>query len=403
MTSFRTLALATALFGGLAGAAALAQRAPVFGGADETRAALNRAQMQAAEAERRGIRLERQARAATRAAERTAREAAALAARIQQAEAGMAAAEARISLIDGQRARLQRRLAERREPLVRLAASLQKLARRPLVLSALRPGSLRETVYLRALIETTIPQVRQRTAAVRAEIARSERLEAEARQALAVFRNSEDELAERRTRLAALETRQRLESRRVGGAADRENERALALAEQARDLDTLVERLDEAGSLRAELAALAGPVLRPADPQAARVAQARPSAVSTGTPAGYTLPVAGRTVTGFGAVVAGGTLSQGIAIAPRAGAQVIAPAGGRVAFAGPFRGYGRIVIVEHSSGWTSLITGLARLDVAVGEELVGGAPLGVAGMDGPVITLELRRDGAPVNPLQLVG
>jgi murein hydrolase activator len=401
MTSLRLLALAGCLGAAVAGVG-LAQRAPVYGGADETRAALTRAQNQARDAERRGVRLDREARAATEAAERTAREAAALAARIQQAEAGMAAAEARIALIDGQRAQLQRRLAERREPLVRLAASLQKLARRPLVLSALKPGSLRETVYLRALIETTIPQVRQRTAAVRAEIARGERLEAEARQALAVFERSEDELAERRTRLAALETRQRLESRRAGGAADRENERALALAEQARDLDTLVERLDEAGSLRAELAALAGPVLRPADPQAARVVAARPQAPRTGAPIGYTLPVAGRTITGYGAELEGGGLSQGIALAPRGGAQVTAPAQGRVAFAGPFRGYGRIVILEHSGGWTSLVTGLARVDVAVGDDLVGGAPLGVAGASSPIITLELRRDGAPVNPLELL-
>ncbi len=402
MTSLSRLALGGSLALALAGGGVLAQRAPIYGGAEETRAALSRAQAQASEAELRGSRLEREARAATEAAERTAREAAALAARIQQAEAGMAAAEARIALIDGQRLLLQRRLAERREPLVRLSASLQKLARRPLVLSALKPGSLRETVYLRALIETTIPQVRERTAAVRAEITRAEQLEAEARQALAVFERAEGELGERRTRLAALETRQRLESRRAGGAADRENERALALAEEARDLDTLVARLDRAGSLRAELAALAGPLLRPENPARARVSEVRPRAANTGAPAGYMLPVAGQIVTGFGAATSSGALSQGIAIAPRPGAQVIAPSRARVAFAGPFRGYGRIVILEHNAGWTSLVTGLARVDVAVGDELVGGAPLGVAGGEQPVVTLELRRGSEPVNPLELV-
>ena len=105
---------------------------------------------------------------------------------------------------------------------------------------------------------------------------------------------------------------------------------------------------------------------------------------------------------GFGAPRGSGT-SSGLTLAPRAGAQVVAPATGRVAFAGAYRGYGRIVIIEHSGGWTSLVTGLARVDVAVGEQLVGGAPLGIADQAAPEITLELRRDGEPVNPLRFIG
>jgi len=79
---------------------------------------------------------------------------------------------------------------------------------------------------------------------------------------------------------------------------------------------------------------------------------------------------------------------------------VVSPAAGRVVFAGPYRGYGRIVIIGHEGGWTSLITGLARLDIRVGDNLVGGSPLGVAGQGQPTISLELRRAGEPVNPLQ---
>ncbi len=380
---------------------ALAQRAAVIDDPAAVRTSLNQALADAREAEARGKKLEAEARLATEAAEKTAREAAALAARIQQAEAGIAAAEARIALIDGQRQKLLRTLAQRREPLVRLTGALQNFARRPLALSALRPGSLRETVYLRAMLESTIPQVRARTAALRAEIDRGRALEQEANQALAVLKSSEDALDERRTRLAAIETRQRLESRQAGGDADRENERALALAEEARDLDTLVDRLDEAGSLRTELAALSGPVMRPRQPQEA-LADASPSPTpsSTGPASGFQLPVTGRTIAGFGDVDAVGVRSTGLTLSPRGGAQVIAPAEGRVAFSGPYRGYDRIVILEHDGGWTSLVTGLARTDVAVGDELVAGSPLGVAGANRPSVTLELRRNGTPVNPLQ---
>jgi septal ring factor EnvC (AmiA/AmiB activator) len=61
------------------------------------------------------------------------------------------------------------------------------------------------------------------------------------------------------------------------------------------------------------------------------------------------------------------------------------------------------VIIEHDGGWTSLVTGLARTDVAVGEQLVAGAPLGIAAQRNPTVTLELRRAGTPVNPLDFVG
>jgi septal ring factor EnvC (AmiA/AmiB activator) len=118
-------------------------------------------------------------------------------------------------------------------------------------------------------------------------------------------------------------------------------------------------------------------------------------------PAGYQLPVAGRAVVGFGAPREGGP-SQGVTLVPRAGAQVVAPAAGRVAFAGAYRGYGRIAIIEHDGGWTSLVTGLARTDVAVGDRLVAGSPLGIAAQRNPAVTLELRRDGTPVNPLDYV-
>lgn len=383
-----------------------AQRDAGFESADETRAALQRARQQARDAETRGTRLEIEARQATEAADKTAREAAALAARIQQTEAGIAESEARIALVGTQRVALARRLAERREPLLRLTASLQKMARRPLVLSALRPGSLRETVYLRAMLAATVPQVRARTAALRAEIERGKALEREARRALAQLRAQEATLGERRKALAALETRQRLQSRAASGAADRESERALALAEEARDLDTLVDKLDQAGSLREELAALPGPIMRPRLPEESEVVAnggPTPAASSAAPPAGLQLPVAGRTLAGFGSVEEGGVRSKGISLAPRDGAQVVAPAAGRVAFAGPYSGFGRIVIIEHSGGWTSLVTGLARSDVAVGQQLVGGSPLGVAGVGRPVVTFELRRAGEPVNPLDYLG
>ena len=367
---------------------------------DEARRTLDEAQAQGDSARKRAEQLEASASSAAAAADRTAQEAAAVAARIQQSEADIAANQARIILIERQRQVLRAQLAQRQEPVVRLTAALQRLSRRPAVLSLLRPGSLEDTVYLRAVLETMLPEVERRTAGLRGELARARTLQAQARQATDALRQSESELTQRRAALSALESQQRIASRQAGGIADRETERALALSEQARDLTQLIDTLDKAGELRAQLAALPGPVMRPALPQAAQVtsdaiAPTPPAAV----PPRYILPLAGRLVAGFGDVTPGQPRSRGLSLAARAGAQVIAPGAGRVIFAGPYQGYGNIVIIEHPGGWTSLVTGLALLDIKVGQQLIAGSPLGTVGPGRPVVALELRHAGEPVNPL----
>ncbi len=398
MSRILVLIFASTLFG----YAASAQLAPVYDTAAETREALEQAVAERDAAQARSERLEREAEESADEAERTAREVAALAARIQQAEAGIAAAEARGALIGEERERLHLQLGKERRPIVTLTAALQQFARRPVALSILRPGDVQDLVYLRAVMANTVPQVEQRTASLKQRIDRTRQLGREAAQAAGVLRAEEQSLAARQDELAAIEAQQRLAAHEAGGIANREAERALALAEQARDLDALAGELERAAGLRNRLAALPGPVLRPGSGLAVSSARESLPATAPGqdssAPSPYLLPVTGRVVTGFGAPLENG-LSQGVTFAPRANAQLIAPAAGRVAFSGSYRGYGQIVIIEHRGGWSSVITGLARSDVAVGEALVDGAPIGVAGPGRPTIGLELRQGGALVNPL----
>ena len=387
----------------LASGAAAQAPALLFEREEDIRAALSRAQAEGAAAQKRAEALEAEAAKATQAAERTAREAAGIAARIQQAEARIAAQEARIALIERQRAAQRARLAEQQQPLVELTAALQHLSRRPPVLSLLRPGSVRDAMHMRAVLDAMLPQVEARTAGLKREIARGLQLQAQAKAAAQGLRAEQGQLKARREALAALESRQRLVQRSAGSVADREAERALALAEQARDLDALAAGIARTGELRTALAALPGPVLRPERPEEAQVVLPveTPSVAATGLPA-YLLPVSGRLVTGFGEVAPGQVRSRGISLAARAGAQVVSPGAGRIAFAGPWRGFGQIVIVEHPGGWTSLVAGMAQLDSRVGDSVVAGSPLGITGAGRPVVTLELRRAGQPVNPLDHV-
>jgi septal ring factor EnvC (AmiA/AmiB activator) len=408
------LALAAlAVTGGLALALpqGQAQRSLVLIDPDKAQAELTRATRESEQAAARAARFASEASQASEAAGRTARETAALAAQIQQAEANIEAARARVSLARAQRQQISVRLAEKQEPTARLTAALQIAARRPLVLSALQPGSLKDLVHVRAVLDSAVPHIRNRTADLRGELEQGRTAELAAARSLDDLRASEVELRERRKRLATLENSQRQAFRSASGSAMREEERALALAEEARDIDGLVDRLDRQAALRRELAALPGPVLRPDDISAgpagdvglAAVTPSPTKATQSPPPRDLQLPVAGRTLAGFGAVRDSGQRNSGLVLAPVAGAQVVAPASGRVVFAGAYRGFGKIVIVEHAGGWTSLVTGLARVDVSVGQSLIGGSPIGVAGKRDEPITIELRRDGQPVNPLQFMG
>ena len=152
----------------------------------------------------------------------------------------------------------------------------------------------------------------------------------------------------------------------------------------------------------ARLASLPGPVLRPADPSAAQTGSVNAVPVEP-VRAPYRLPVVGQVVTGLGEISATGVRARGLTIATRPSAQVVAPTGGRIAFAGPYRGFGNIVIMDHGRGWTTLITSLAALDVRAGEIVDQGSPIGRAGRDRPTVTIELRRGGQPVDITRLAG
>lgn len=364
--------------------------------------ALKNARRQSDEARDRSARLEQQAGMARDEAEQARRRAAALAARIQQAEADIQAAQARIAII----ARMQRaqsaRLAAKQEPVVRLTAALQMMARRPLALALVQPGSVADAVHMRAVLGQILPVIQQRTAGLRLELDKSRALRATAQQAADALGKAQADRKDRQTALAALEAQKRVAARDYRANAGLESERALALGERARDIVDLMDRLEEAGDLRDRLAALSGPLLRPARPdQATAPAPERENAADGPPP--YRLPVIGQLVTGMGEVNDGGVRSRGLTLVTQPGAQAIAPTAGRVAFAGPYRDYGQILIIDHGQGWTTLITGLHRVTAQVGDSVRQGDPVGITGAERPNITVELRRNGRPVDIVPLVG
>lgn len=356
-------------------------------------AALVRAREQAARATARAADLEAQAAAAVREADRARGERAAVAARVKAAEADIAAARARVQLIEQLRRRQQARLGARQQPIVRLTAALQGMARRPPALALVQPGSLTDAVHVRALLASSLPLVHARTADIRAEIAEGDRLRTRAALALAALRAGEEQLRTQRAELERLEARHRARSLRLADSAFAEQYRAMALGEQARDIVDLLEELGDQADVSRRLASLPAPLPRPELAAGART----PRSDLPGLPREYRLPATGRLLTGFGEVFESGVRAGGLTFTAAAGSRVAAPAAGRIAYAGPFRGYDRIVIIDHGRGWLSLITGLAALGVDQGASVIAGAPLGTARGGKRGLTVELRQGGRPVD------
>ncbi|OYY92023.1 MAG: metalloendopeptidase [Sphingomonas sp. 28-66-16] len=390
----------------VAGALALATSAPATrtppGGLAADRTRLSEAKAQSAAAQARADALERAAATERDEARKARAQEAAVAARIQRAEADIGAAQARITIIrrllEGQRAAL----AERQGPITRLIAALQSLARRPVIISLVQPGSVTDLVHVRAVLGTVLPVVRARTADVRAALQRTRRLQNDAAVAVDALRESRGRLEAERLALTRLEAEHRLKSRALGRDALFESDRAIALGERARDIVDLMDQLGDQATVRADLESLPGPLPRPPRPGEA----SSPVDLRGWSPAAppYRLPVAGRVVTGLGEIADSGVRSRGLTIEAAAGAQIVAPAAGRIVFARPFRAYGKVVIIDHGGGWTSLIANLGEISVTVGTPVAQGTPIGRAPAgESPRVTVELRRRDRPIDMTRLLG
>jgi septal ring factor EnvC (AmiA/AmiB activator) len=356
------------------------------------------ARAQSAAAAQRAATLDAAAKTEQNEAAKARAEEEAMGARIQQAQADIAAASARVTLVDRLLGDQQTRLAAQQGPIARLIAALCSLAQRPDAVSVMQPGSVADLVHVRAVIGSTLPQVRARTAGLRADLDNTRRLRADAALAARSLTEGRRRLETNRIALARLEADHRLKSQDLSRSALAESDRAIGLGERARDLvDNMQVTTDSAATARA-LAALAGPLPRPGD-------ASDPPLSWSGGSAPYRVPVTGKLVTGFGEVSSdAGVTSRGLTWAVPGGADIAAPAAGKIVFAGPFRDYGRIVVIDHGGGWSTVLIGLGTLSVTTGQRIGQGALLGAAPQgDDRQVTAELRRKGRPIDPVALTG
>jgi murein hydrolase activator len=330
---------------------------------------------------------------------RAAFEQSAIAARVDAAEADLAVANARVAILSGLLAEQRDQLALRQAPVARLLGALQSTARRPAIVALLEPGSVDDLVHLRAVLGAIQPAIAARTADVRAALDRSRRLRGDAALAATSLGEGRARLEKLRLQLVQLQAAGRLSARATGPGALTESEQAIALGERARDIAGDLAAGNDLAQTREALETVDTPLPRPPRPGVAGEAVSWSSVAPP-----YRLPVSGRLVTGLGELSDAGVRSRGLSFAVAPGAAVVAPTAGRIAFAGPFRDYGLVVIIDHGEGWTTLLSGLGTVAIQAGAHVGQGALIGHARPgDPPVVTVELRRRGRAVDITALAG
>ena len=320
-----------------------------------------------------------------------------VAARAQKLEAEITALEQRAEELRTEEVGKSSSLRRRRVQIAVMMAALQRISRHPPAALIALPTAPVDTLRSALLLRAAVPELESQAGVLRQELsalAGVRRRMSETRDSLARATVALD--AERDRLEVLLEGKARLADRRR--AESRETrERMARLAAEARDLQDLLNRL--AAARRVVPPTPEAPPAR----LALTVPRARPAPPRAGPePGGAWLPVIGRIIRAFGQKDDLGNSSKGITIEARRAAQVIAPKSGTVVFAGPFRGLGQLLIIEHARGYHSLLAGLARIDARVGENVLTGEPVGVLAVsrqDRPALYVELRRRGRPVNPL----
>lgn len=348
----------------------------------EQQADLTEAKARASEAEQRAEFLRQEASDATGTADKITAQRAMLASEIEAAAAQIAAANARLAIIAARQKEQRSRLGVASEPMLRLNAALQAMTGRPASLLIAQPGTRADYIHLRAVLATVQVEIGKRTAVLRGQIAAQNELREQELLALKTLNDARSKLSERRLALASLEKDARGKAGSLSADAAIEFEQAIAQGERARDLVSNIDTQRSAGETATALSALAGPLMRPGS-QAAQPPNNR----------AYIIPGKGNLVFGFNELNETGYRERGIRLLLAPLATVKAPAGGKVSYAGHYRSFGQIVIIEHGGGWTTLITNMTDLSVADGQTVRQGQALGSVGENNPEITLELRRHG----------
>jgi septal ring factor EnvC (AmiA/AmiB activator) len=341
-----------------------------------------------------------------------------IAAQVRSVETRTSDAEARLRPLDSREQQIRSSLDSRRSEIVEVLAALQRAGRRAPPALLVRPEDALQSLRTAMLLGSVVPELRARAEKLTGDLTELVTLRktiATERDRLAVDR---DKLRDDQTRLAALiDERQRKQST-IEKDMETEGARAIALSRQVDSLQGLIAKMEQDSKSAAKAAATASlqgtpPTLNGKPNLGALKDPARTSpAIAFASAKGlFAMPVNGPRIRDFGGSDGAGGVEKGISLATRAGAQVTTPCDGWVVYAGPFRSYGQLLILNAGGGYHVLIAGMERISVNIGQFVLTGEPVATMGTttsqvasilatnaSQPVLYVEFRKDGTPIDP-----
>lgn len=360
--------------------------------------------------------------------------------RVQASEAKLSRTEAKLKDMSDQVAAVQSSITDRRRTIVKMLSAMQRIGRTPPPALVTPREDALAVVRSAMLLAKVFPELKHQADLLSEELDRLVALQERIRKERDRERQDAERLAAERSRLDSLlaAKKQRLQASQSELAALKT--KADEQAEQVGSLGELVEKLDERIA-KAEIAQYEAEVaaeqalrerheremlasddenLVEVKPQTKKVAFASPGRMAPAVPFADTkgqlpLPAQGESLAKFGDQDELGGTRRGVSLATRPKARVTAPADSWVVYAGPFRSYGELLILNAGGGYHILLAGMNRIDVTVGQFVLAGEPIAEMGVasgekDGsgsgdsngaasrPALYVEFRKDGRPIDP-----
>jgi septal ring factor EnvC (AmiA/AmiB activator) len=340
--------------------------------------------------------------------------------RVRGTEDRIRGLEQRLLTLTSSEAAIRRSLQSRRAVIIEVFAALQRMGRRPPPAVLVRPEDMLEAVRASIMLGAVLPELRVEVDILATDLTELVRL----KEAIAADRSTLNgeltALNREQARLAALMEARQGRVAEVERNVGAERERAEELARQAGTLKELIDRMEAeiAGAQKAaeEARKAAEAQERETREKFAQLAFRDPARLAPKIP--FTeargllpRPVSGETTQEFGAPDGYGGTTRGISITTRQNATVVSPADGWVAFAGPFRSYGRLLIINAGGGYYVLLAGMDKINVDVGQFVLAGEPVATMGeaplmsligsaieKNNPVLYVEFRKDGGSIDP-----